>query len=86
MVAIHPQPREVNLHRFFWRELTMLGARLYDRADFETAVELVAAGTVPADALISSVVPLAEVAQAFEALESGSGVMKVLVDCQAGRP
>ena len=38
MVAIHSQPREINLHRFFWRELTMVGARLYDRSDFETAV------------------------------------------------
>ena len=23
LVAIHPRPREVNLHRFFWRELTL---------------------------------------------------------------
>jgi 2-desacetyl-2-hydroxyethyl bacteriochlorophyllide A dehydrogenase len=35
VVAIHPRPREVNLHRFFWRELTLIGARLYDRTDFE---------------------------------------------------
>jgi threonine dehydrogenase-like Zn-dependent dehydrogenase len=35
LVAIHPRPREVNLHRFFWRELTLIGARLYDRTDFE---------------------------------------------------
>ncbi|WP_189786882.1 zinc-dependent alcohol dehydrogenase, partial [Streptomyces capitiformicae] len=27
LVAIHPRPREVNLHRFFWRELTLVGAR-----------------------------------------------------------
>ncbi|WP_055531834.1 zinc-dependent alcohol dehydrogenase, partial [Streptomyces graminilatus] len=38
LVAIHPRPREINLHRFFWRELTLVGARLYDRADFENAV------------------------------------------------
>ena len=37
-MAIHSTPREVNLHRFFWRELTLLGARLYQRDDFETAV------------------------------------------------
>ncbi|BEP14061.1 alcohol dehydrogenase catalytic domain-containing protein [Acidothermaceae bacterium B102] len=84
MVAIHPKPREVNLHRFFWRELTMVGARLYDRSDFEMAVDLVATGVIPVDTLISRVVPLSEVAAAFDALESGSGVMKVLVDCQAG--
>jgi len=81
LVAIHPQPREVNLHQFFWRELTLVGARLYDRADFETAVGLVADGTVPAGLLISKVVPLAEAASAFEALEAGGDVMKVLIDC-----
>jgi (R,R)-butanediol dehydrogenase / meso-butanediol dehydrogenase / diacetyl reductase len=85
MVAIHSQPREVNLHRFFWRELTMAGARLYDRSDFETAVDLVADGVIPGAALISRVVSLDEVGSAFEALESGSGVMKVLVDCRAGQ-
>jgi (R,R)-butanediol dehydrogenase/meso-butanediol dehydrogenase/diacetyl reductase len=81
LVAIHPQPRPVNLHRFFWRELTLVGARLYDRADFERAVGLVAGAVIPADLLISRVVPLAEAAAAFDTLERGGDVMKVLVDC-----
>jgi 2-desacetyl-2-hydroxyethyl bacteriochlorophyllide A dehydrogenase len=80
-VAIHPRPREVNLHRFFWREITLIGARLYDRADFEQAVALVAHGTIPAHLLISRVVPLTEAADAFEALNAGGDVMKVLIDC-----
>lgn len=81
MVAIHPRPREVNLHRFFWREPTRVGARLYDRSDFERAVALVADGTIPADRLISKVVAPAEAPSAFEALEEGGDVMKILVDC-----
>ncbi|SPF06446.1 zinc-dependent alcohol dehydrogenase [Streptomyces sp. MA5143a] len=81
LVAIHPRPREVNLHRFFWRELTLVGARLYDRSDFEKAVALVADGTIPADRLISKVVPLTQAPAAFEALEGGGDVMKILVDC-----
>lgn len=81
LVAIHPHPREVNLHRFFWRELTLVGARLYDRGDFEKAVALVADGTIPADRLISKVVPLTQAPAAFEALEGGGDVMKILVDC-----
>jgi 2-desacetyl-2-hydroxyethyl bacteriochlorophyllide A dehydrogenase len=80
-VAIHPKPREVNLHRFFWRELTLVGARLYDRDDFEKAVSLIAEGTIPAKELISRVVALPEAAAAFEALESGGDVMKILLDC-----
>ncbi|MFC5661723.1 zinc-binding dehydrogenase [Kitasatospora misakiensis] len=81
LVAIHPRPREINLHRFFWRELTLVGARLYDRSDFERAVALVADGTIPAERLISKVVPLTEAPEAFEALEGGGDVMKILVDC-----
>ncbi|WP_328752892.1 alcohol dehydrogenase catalytic domain-containing protein [Streptomyces sp. NBC_00285] len=81
LVAIHPRPREINLHRFFWRELTLVGARLYDRSDFERAVALVADGTVPAERMISKVVPLTQAPAAFEALEGGGDVMKILVDC-----
>ncbi|MFE8949425.1 zinc-binding dehydrogenase [Streptomyces sp. NPDC007856] len=81
LVAIHARPREVNLHRFFWRELTLVGARLYDRSDFERAVAVVADGTIPADRLISKVVPLTQAPAAFEALEGGGDVMKILVDC-----
>jgi len=81
-VAIHPFPREVSLYRFFWRELTLLGARLYERSDFETAVGLLAQGDIPAKALISRVEPLERTAGAFGALESAAGVMKVLVDCR----
>ncbi|MGW2616841.1 zinc-dependent alcohol dehydrogenase [Streptomyces sp. NPDC001500] len=84
LVAIHPRPREVNLHRFFWRELTLVGARLYDRSDFERAVALVADGTIPVDRLISKVVPLMQAPAAFEALEGGGDVMKILVDCATG--
>ncbi|HEX9227926.1 MAG TPA: zinc-binding dehydrogenase, partial [Arthrobacter sp.] len=81
MVAIHPQPKEIDLHRFFWRELEMFGARLYQREDFEEAVRLVASGSIPARRLISRIVTLHDVEQGFLALESG-GAMKVLVDCR----
>ena len=79
VVAIHSQPRLIDLHRVFWRELRILGARVYERRDFERAVELVAQGEIPADRLITRVVPLAEVASAFEVLEAGQA-MKLLVE------
>ena len=82
LVAIHPRPREVNLHRFFWRELHLVGARLYTHEDFVDAVRLVADGIVPAGQFITLVEPLARTAAAFEALESGSGQMKILIDCR----
>jgi (R,R)-butanediol dehydrogenase / meso-butanediol dehydrogenase / diacetyl reductase len=81
MVAIHPTPREVDLFRVFWRELTVIGARVYERRDVARAVELLAQGDVPAAELISRVVPIDHVNEAFDALEAG-GEVKVLVDCR----
>jgi (R,R)-butanediol dehydrogenase/meso-butanediol dehydrogenase/diacetyl reductase len=83
IVAIHPEPRPVNLQRVFWRELTLIGARVYQRADYETAVELLARGVIPADLLITRIEPIDRTMAAFEALASGQA-MKILIDCQAG--
>ncbi|BDO42991.1 alcohol dehydrogenase catalytic domain-containing protein [Cellulomonas sp. NTE-D12] len=85
VVAIHPEPRPVDLQRVFWRELTLVGARVYERVDFERAVELVAAGVVPAERLITRVVPLTDVNDALDDLGAGRA-MKILVDVQAGQP
>lgn len=79
MVAIHPVPREIDLQRLFWRELSILGARVYQRVDFETAVDLLDRGRIPADLLITEIVPLSETARAFDDLENGRA-MKILVD------
>ncbi len=82
IVAIHPQPRPVDLQRVFWRELTIVGARVYERQDFEKAVELLAAGVIPAEQMITGTVPLDRTADAFSRLAAGDA-MKILVDCQA---
>jgi 2-desacetyl-2-hydroxyethyl bacteriochlorophyllide A dehydrogenase len=75
VVAIHPVPREINLQRLFWRELSILGARVYQRVDFETAVELLANGVIPAELLITRIVPLDETQEAFADIEAGRAMM-----------
>ena len=82
VVAIHPSPPPVNLFRVFWRELTLIGARVYERRDFEEAVRLLSSGAIPAEQMITRVDPLGGVAAAFSELESGRA-MKVLIDCQS---
>lgn len=83
VVGIHNQPVPVDLFRVFWRELTLIGARVYERRDFDRAVEMLAAGEVPAAHLISAVQPLERTADAFSALEAGAEVVKVLIDCRS---
>jgi (R,R)-butanediol dehydrogenase / meso-butanediol dehydrogenase / diacetyl reductase len=85
IVGIHSAPRAVNLQRVFWRELKIVGARVYERADFETAVELIGSGVIPSETLITHVVALAETQFGMSELEAGRA-MKVLVDVQAGQP
>jgi 2-desacetyl-2-hydroxyethyl bacteriochlorophyllide A dehydrogenase len=80
IVGIHSEPPPVDLHRCFWRELTLIGARVYERADFAEAVDLVASGDIPLDRFISAVYPLTSAGEAFTRLDAGEGVMKVLVD------
>ena len=80
VVAIHATPPPVNLFRMFWRELTLIGARVYDRSDFEQAIRLLHEGAVPGARLITRIEPLSGIAAAFAALESGEA-MKILVDC-----
>lgn len=81
VVAIHPEPRPINLQRVFWRELTILGARVYQRSDFDTAVDLLDRREIPSDMLITRVVPLSRTQEAFDALTAGDA-MKILVNVQ----
>ncbi|HWB96206.1 MAG TPA: alcohol dehydrogenase catalytic domain-containing protein, partial [Bryobacteraceae bacterium] len=38
IVAMFPEPPKVDLFRFFWRELRLCGARVYEHQDFEKAI------------------------------------------------
>jgi (R,R)-butanediol dehydrogenase/meso-butanediol dehydrogenase/diacetyl reductase len=83
IVAIHSKPVPVDLQRVFWRELRVLGARVYERRDFERATELLAGDVLPAGGLITEIVDLEHITDAFRTLESGAA-MKVLVDVNGG--
>ncbi len=84
IVGIHGEPHAVDLFRVFWRELVLIGARVYEPEDFEEGIAYAAEGSLPLDRLITSVVPLDEVSEAFELLQDGGGAVKVLVDMHAG--
>lgn len=82
IVANFLPPPEVDLYRVFWRELKIYGARVYEAKDFEKAIELLATGALPANRLISARRPLGDLTWAFQQMESGGNVMKVLINTQ----
>ena len=79
MVAIHATKPEVDLFRFFWRELKLIGARVYEAADYEKAIELVLNGAIDAETIITDVSPLADIQKAFEALDASPTALKSLI-------
>jgi 2-desacetyl-2-hydroxyethyl bacteriochlorophyllide A dehydrogenase len=80
VVAIHTEPTPLDLMAAFWKELDIRGARVYEREDFEGAVGLLADGVIPAESLITEIVPLSEAGYALERFASGGDVVKVMID------
>jgi (R,R)-butanediol dehydrogenase/meso-butanediol dehydrogenase/diacetyl reductase len=81
VVAIYGEAPKVDLFRFFWRELKLSGARVYEPEDFELAIELASAGRLPLTKLITDVLPLAGLEEAMHRMEGGGACMKILVSC-----
>ena len=79
MVAIHAQKPEVDMFRFFWRELELVGVRVYEKEDYEKAIAIIAGGGVDADTVITDVSPLSEIQSAFESLDSSPTALKSLI-------
>jgi (R,R)-butanediol dehydrogenase/meso-butanediol dehydrogenase/diacetyl reductase len=81
VVAIYGEAPKVDLFRFFWRELKLSGARVYEAEDFELAIQLAATGKLPLAKLITDVLPLSRLEDAMHRLEGGGDCMKILVSC-----
>ncbi|TGV02600.1 zinc-dependent alcohol dehydrogenase [Flavivirga rizhaonensis] len=82
MVAIHGQKKEVDLFKFFWKELKLIGARVYEKEDYEKSIALITANELPFEDMITDVQPLSKVQQVFENIDNNPDGMKVLMDCQ----
>jgi NADPH:quinone reductase-like Zn-dependent oxidoreductase len=71
-----PNP-PAQLHRIWWKQLTIYGSTMGSRTDFEAVFELVTSGrAVP---VIDQVFPLAEAAAAHERLEAGEQLGKIVL-------
>jgi NADPH:quinone reductase-like Zn-dependent oxidoreductase len=71
-----PNP-PANLHRIWWKQLTILGSTMGTRADFEAVYELVASGK--ARPVVDAVFPLHDAAAAHERLEQAEQFGKIVL-------
>lgn len=79
MVAIHTKKPEVDLFRFFWRELELIGVRVYEKEDFDQAIDLIATGAIDCATMITDIRGIEETGAAFAALEGNATAMKSLI-------
>jgi (R,R)-butanediol dehydrogenase/meso-butanediol dehydrogenase/diacetyl reductase len=82
VVGIFNKPAPVDLFRFFWRELNLQGARVYEHQDFDHAIELAADGKLALDRIITQVRPINELQAGLQLMESGGEVMKILLELE----
>jgi 2-desacetyl-2-hydroxyethyl bacteriochlorophyllide A dehydrogenase len=81
MVAVFPKPVPVDLHKFFWREMRLIGTRVYEPQDFDEAIDLLANTQVHFAKLITGIYPLDGLEKGLLEMEQGADVMKILIDC-----
>lgn len=79
MVAIHATKPQIDLFRFFWREIEMLGARVYRPEDYEKAMQVLAEGVIDADSFITDIRPMADVQTAFDELAGNPQAIKSML-------
>ncbi|MFT5114935.1 MAG: (R,R)-butanediol dehydrogenase/meso-butanediol dehydrogenase/diacetyl reductase [Parasphingorhabdus sp.] len=79
MVAIHAQPPRIDLFKFFWREIELLGARVYTPDDFDMAIQMIAEGSIDCDTIITNVQQLDKVGETLADLSGNPSALKSLI-------
>jgi L-iditol 2-dehydrogenase len=81
VVGVFGEKPRVDLGFVQDRELTLRGTLMYKREDYQRAIELIAAGGIATDPLISKHFTLSEYLSAYKFIdEAGDRTMKVLID------
>lgn len=75
-LGVFKKPVPIDMQAVNFKEIEILGSRVYERKDFQAAIDL--AIHLPLEPIVSHVYPLQEVGTAFEQFRSGE-VCKVLI-------
>src|SRR5829696_6818628 len=78
LVGVYGRPAPLDLRALTFKEVTVLGTRVYSRDDLRVATAMVAGGRFDPDPLITRTVPLAQAPAALDDLRAGREV-KLLV-------
>jgi L-iditol 2-dehydrogenase len=80
LVGVFEEEVAVNLGLVQDRELELVGTLMYVEDDFPTALELVRAGQIEVESLITHHFPLGQAAEGFAVADSRGAALKVVLD------
>jgi 2-desacetyl-2-hydroxyethyl bacteriochlorophyllide A dehydrogenase len=82
LVGVYGTPAPMDLQAATFKELTLMGTRVYSAAELRTAVDMIAGGRFDAAPLLTSTVSITDGPGAITALRAGEGIKTVV----AGAP
>lgn len=78
VVSTHKEPHPVDLQRINFREITMIGTRVYTRNSYQKALQMIK--DLPFDELISHRLDIGNAAEGFELMRKPEDVCKVIIN------
>ncbi|HLW95940.1 MAG TPA: zinc-binding dehydrogenase, partial [Solirubrobacteraceae bacterium] len=80
LVGVSLEPLELPVPPILFKEATLRGILTYTRADFAAAIEMLARGAIPVEAIVTAVAPLEDAEECFRTLTSpGNANLKILL-------
>jgi threonine dehydrogenase-like Zn-dependent dehydrogenase len=80
LVGLALQPLDLAAPPIVIKELSVRGVIAYQRAQFQAAIDMLAAGAIPVDELVTEIVPLEQAEEAFRTLAApGTDKVKILL-------
>jgi len=79
IVGMPKEPPPVDLRILAFKELTMIGTRVYEKVDFARAVEIVEQKRINIDNLITHEFPLDSIREAFDLMAKAEDSLKILL-------
>ena len=80
-LSVFKKPVEIDMQAINFKEIDIVGSRVYERQDFQVAIDL--AMQLPLDLIVSHTFPLHDVALAFEQFRSGEVCKVIILPTQA---
>ena len=77
MVSNHKEPHPVDLRAVSFKEITMIGTRVYTRRSYQKALQMIR--DLPFDELISHRLDIGNAAQGFELMQKPEDICKVII-------